>query len=226
MMNASITVKDFGREIAFLDSKTGYELIVNRKSPDDAEFHFPSTNSPYYSWTRARTIMKVTARDLEDYRDDEMQDIKPGSTIIELGPGLGEFVPSLVRWNTKNRGRKFDLIVIDIANYNAMAQILIYAMQNKKLDRRAKSRLDELLDRCNILMDSSKVEIHKEDVREVIKKSELQKRADLVVDLYGPVHYLYQASGVSVEDSKRNLTPLLKPRGKLVVYPKGYSGRG
>lgn len=226
-MPINLLRRDFRNELSFLEENTGYELVIDRKSPSTSKFNYPSKDSPYYSYTLPnRTVMKVTARDLWEYPRREIKPLNSGMTVIECGPGLGEFIPSIVRENATGEKGRVTPIFIDMANYEVMAEILTRVIEKEDIGERARKRLGELLSRCLIFLDSKKVERHQGDVRQVVKRKELQGRADLVVDLYGPIHYFYTASGVQVRDSILRLQRVLKTDGRIVCSPHKYSGRG
>lgn len=216
-----LLLKDFRSQVSLNHEPTGYTLIVDKKDPLKTEFHYPCVNSPYYSSAIKGTVMKVTARDLIEYPIREIGSFSNGMTILEFGPGLGEFIPSLA----KDKRKRLNIVALDMANYDLMADILDSAIRMDLGGRRASSRLLELLRRCEIFLDGRKVEVFRKDIGEVIKSRELSGKIDLAVDLFGPAHYRYQAQRVSVQKSRKQIQFMLTNSGKFVCYPRCYSGR-
>lgn len=100
--------------------------------------------------------------------------------VVDVGAGLGGFIPKLVAQKPK-----YKPVVIDPANYDLMAEMLEFSRPYIGSEHLA--RLDELISRCSTILDSSKVILYNTFLGEALKYNpELRGVADIVVDNFGP----------------------------------------
>ena len=104
---------------------------------------------------------------------------------IEVAAGLGEFIPTLAR-NGRLRNKP---TVIDPANYDLIAEMLDY-FNNKIAPPEYKNQIDELIERCDLILDSKQVTLFNKTLYETLCwHSNLFNYADVVVDNYGPTFW-------------------------------------
>ena len=108
--------------------------------------------------------------------------------MIEIGAGLGEFIPYIIRTGIKTRPT-----VIDPANYELMLTMLLYGAdeaQTRNLPEKLVARLRTYSERCALIIDRTKVNLINKTLIEAVRDhSELIYSGDVVVDHYGPSHY-------------------------------------
>lgn len=128
----------------------------------------------------------VTCRDIEHYKSMcHPLPFDPNLKYVEVGAGLGELTPYLV----KNLDLKHKPIVIDPVDYNVMLEMLSHALGDG-LGEPYESRLHDLIDRCNIISDPRKVELVNTTLEDAVDSGLIQKGiADVTVDVCGA--YLY-----------------------------------
>lgn len=202
------------------DPKTEYSLeIETSKNIDglqiwlDAYFNVPLDNS----------MMFVTGRSLNEY-DERVYTIPISADFqyIEVGAGLGEFIPHIVK--TLNcQGKR--PIVIDLVNYNLLQDLLSFAL-NLDLKEQSHNNVKTLAERCAIMLDETKVKLVNKKLGDAIQQNpELCGIADFVVDNAGPS--LHTSTELAFNVS-RNPSPdyyvysletkLLKKNGRLISY--------
>ncbi len=145
----------------------------------------------------------ITGRTLEEYGRirlwfDEMEDYRnEGKTIVEVGGGLSQFTPFL---STLEHPRNERPILIDPLDYE-MAEALLTEAHNlaKRGDESFEPNLDRIesmLDSCRAIRDVTRVELINCTLGEALKRRpDLEKRADVVVDIYGPMEYAHMENG-------------------------------
>jgi len=186
-MEKEILVK--GGSVPFLInfSHRGYELVVNTDFPNASFFKYDEEGK-----------MSITSRDLKGYEEME---INPDLQYLEVGPGLGEFIPYVV---SKMKGKNKP-IAIDLADYSLMRDILEYAREYfsapENEDSSIVERLDVLLGRVETITDPELVTFINEPLHEALDSHpELYGCADVVVDNFGALRW-YSHSGNTEEET-------------------------
>ena len=155
----------------------------------------------------------TTARAFDAYpRDAHPTD--PNHVVVEVGAGLGGFIPALAR---RHQGQ---LVVIDPFDYTMAKEMLEFAEQ-LSLNDWQRSHVEDLLDRCGIYLDSSRVHLVSSRLDEALaREPSLAASADLVVDYYGAMQFTFP--GGSSESHVRDLEcRMLRPSGVLVAKRNG-----
>ena len=143
----------------------------------------------------------ISERDVKQYFDyfENLKIINPRLQYLEVGAGLGGFIPFLaIEWGQRLVSKP---IVIDPADYRLMAHMLRYAKE-LRLGTDIDKRLDELIKRAEIILDPGKVCLVNMKLGEaLISTPELQGVSDVVIDLLGPVNYPWtEISGPKSDD--------------------------
>ena len=147
----------------------------------------------------------------------------PNFQYLEVGAGLGGFIPFLVNESSQRPVSK--PIVIDPANYLLMSQMLEYA-KGLDLDAEINEYLDKLMGRAQTILDPQKVHLVNMKLGEALEsKPELRGVADVVIDLYGPANYPWTEisgqQGIDNEGLAKRVIEmekeLLKPNGLHLV---------
>lgn len=200
------TIKPGVIEIA--DKKERYSLFID-----------PTVQEPRYNNIIFQTHPKdssqahtfITGRNFEEYiinlRDLE---INPELQYLEVGAGLGEFMPHLI----KNHGSylKKKPIVIDPANYEVMDKMLDYAI-NMDFSAAIKNKLNILKQRGNIITNPKNVYLINSTLEEAMRKYPLLiQSSDVVIDHAAAVLHMNSADR-AIELEKK----LLSINGKLVA---------
>lgn len=169
----------------------------------------------------------ITARDFKNY-DEDVQKIPLDSTkqYVEIGAGLGGFIPHLV--SAFNNNLTNLPIVIDPANYNLMKKMLnegIYQAKKRGYNENMTHRLETLIGRCKIFTDNSKVNLINTSLKRALSTyPKLKGIADFVIENRGS-HYYPQIEFPERENGQdiKNLgkihelrDSLLKQGGKFV----------
>lgn len=130
--------------------------------------------------------MLVTDRDLKNYDPDiKGFKINPDLLYLEVGPGLGEFIPRLV----KEYKLKQKIIAIEPSDFNIMRKMLTYA-KSLPLKEKIKDRLDILIERCDIILDPSKVILINRTLNEAAESNtHIIGTADVLVDNFSATYY-------------------------------------
>ncbi len=141
----------------------------------------------YFSTQGSGGILRTTARDLIDYPLG-VQQVVQGAQYVEVGPGIGGFIPFLSQ--NAQTGRIPLPIAIDPANYLEMRRLLLDA-RAEELGDEVCQRLDILVERCNIMLDSRMVRLIPMRLEEAVRRfPDLAFCGDVVVsnnciDIYG-----------------------------------------
>lgn len=165
-------------------------------------------------------LVAISERDIKQYFDyfKELKTINPKFQYLEVGAGLGGFIPFLaVEWNQRLASIP---IVIDPADYRLMAHMLRYAKQ-LNLGADVDKRLNELIQRAEIILDPKKVYLVNRTLGEAIRSMpELQGVADVVIDLLGPVNYpSTEFSGSTAHTA--DIESLVLEMEKVLLKPNG-----
>ncbi len=103
---------------------------------------------------------------------------------VEIGAGLGEFIPTIARFSLKKRP-----IVIDPANYELMLEM--FGQMEKYVELPSdQDELDKLVRRAKIICDSSKVHLVNSTLGTALREHpELRGIGDVVIECYGPGYW-------------------------------------
>jgi|GEM_PF-5689057 len=173
-------LKDTVHGITLVDETTKYTLALTYATPDDLPKHYDIT-----FWHQDITAkMNITTRDLDDYPQGyrEFQFDKK-MRVMEWGPGLGGWLEHII--NCKNQKPT----VIDNANFECMEKLLT-AMSRFTLPPHRRQRLDAIRRRCDLILDSTQVELVRRPAdRLLVRNKEWLEAFDLVNDHFGPLAY-------------------------------------
>ena len=202
-MIMAFTIKHTGEHLRIKAEPQGYSLIIIDAEPVDwvsITFDLPLVND--------REVM-VTGRDIKHY-DPQIQDISihPSKVYLEVGAGLGEFIPRAAQQNPVQRP-----IVIDPVNYALMLEMLECAGRLSLRDD-TKRRLQLYQERCRVILNLDKVQLINNTLEDALMQHpELRKTADIVVD-----HYAAAYHSQNPETTLAMELLLLKPQGKLYSF--------
>jgi len=113
-----------------------------------------------------------------------LQKPEPQLQYLEIGAGLGEFIPKLVQFNIDKKP-----IVIDPAPYPIMEEMLRH-IQPYITAQVHQERCAALLGRAAIIQDSSKVILINTTLGEALKNHpELKGIGDIIIDNYGAIKW-------------------------------------
>ncbi len=116
----------------------------------------------------------------------KLDKLSPKCQIVEIGAGMGELVPYLIRQGNVETPP----IVVDPADYGLMIRMLEYARLHVPDER---ERLDELSERCKIISDPAKVTLINNPLLDVLPESiSCLTGGDILVDNWGAAHCAYQ----------------------------------
>ncbi|HLD79426.1 MAG TPA: hypothetical protein VJA18_02605 [Candidatus Nanoarchaeia archaeon] len=170
----------------------------------DANISFLTRNPYYNRW------VAITGRDLTEYRTFRKLTIDPSLVYVEVGAGLGEFIPAVVQKNPKEKP-----IVIDPADYRLMLDMLQFA-ELLPLAEQTKQKLRIYQERCKTILNPHKVRLVSSQLENVFDLNpELEGVADVVVDHFGALFYNYRQRP-GLEDLERRL---LKANGTAYNRP-------
>jgi hypothetical protein len=172
--------------MSVIDRTNGYSLNLLLSS---APLKFYNSTFDFFGEKEYNRGHYITARDMGEY-DNEVKDliIKPDLQYLEVGAGLGEFTPSIIR--KFNGELLYRPIVIDPVNYDVMYSLIKFA-KNLTNDNLMNVKLKELQDRCEIILDNTKVNLINLTLENALKTHpELVRVADVVVDNVGASHYM------------------------------------
>lgn len=196
-----------------------YTLEIEFDRPDGVLLTFLDVH--FFHRTGGHEPILISERDLKQYFDyfSDLKIINPKFKYLEIGAGLGGFIPFLaLEWSQRLESKP---IVIDPADYRLMAHMLRYAKE-LRLGADIDKRLDELIQRAEIILDPEKVYLVNMALGEAIRSMpELQSVADVVIDLLGPVNYPWTeiSASTAYQADIENIVlkmekTLLKPHGK------------
>lgn len=128
--------------------------------------------------------MIITGRDNEPGKTPQ---ILPGLQYIEVGAGLGGFTPDVVRYTQAAPNFK-PPIVIDPVSYHELGKLLTSG--RKRATDEGKKRIDTFLERCEVMLDPTKVRHYRTTLtRAVARHPELHGAGDVVLDRLGGAFY-------------------------------------
>jgi hypothetical protein len=187
----------------FKDTESKYELRFNDpwSSLGPIEFRINSTGAGGI----------VTSRAIGGYGSLTRRTINSGDQIMEVGAGLGEAVP----WLVKRYGQIIPPIVVaDPFDYQIAFEIMDWALHEAGIhDKSKRKALREMKERCKV-MRSPKVRHFKMNLRDmVVQNPNLHHSADLLLDNHGANFY---------GDSKTQdfFKTLSKPTTRMIILPE------
>ncbi|MBS3158088.1 hypothetical protein J4206_02255 [Candidatus Woesearchaeota archaeon] len=160
----------------------------------------------------------VTSRDVGSYSKAEALILDPSLQYIEIGAGLGGFIPAVVN---SQQGYGPKPIVIDPCDYHSLYEMMNRALHLDISDQ-MRSRLDFHIERCKVYL-SDNVVLLNMWLGDAIRRPDLVGIADIVVDnlaalLYGDPHTGFdngfEAGRQQVEDWEKLM---LKENGLLIT---------
>ena len=199
---------DDRKQARVFDKQEGYSLDLTLLKYTSIEFCHAAFNVA--DILNKGESMYVTGRPLREYDPDIRElEIDPSLLYIDVGAGLGVFIPHVVRCSKGQA--KVRPIAIDPVNYELMQRMLVYAGILDVGDQ-MKEHLKILIDRCEIMLDSTKVQLIKSTLEQSLNSnSHLQGVADVVIDNAGANHYAREDHEHIWKLEKQ----LLKPNGRL-----------
>lgn len=164
------------------DIKNRYFLIIPKTpSAELGDIYF---NIPSFCPIDKDTLIPMTARGLKEYPISKSK-INPKLQYLDVGAGYAEFIPYLASLNPAKKP-----IVIEPANLDLTGKMLHFAKSNL-CDKDELSKIERLIQRHNILTDSSKIRLINTTLGKAIKEfPDLKEIADVVLDRAGPLVYL------------------------------------
>ena len=189
------------------DDDTEYSLYLGAKAltqPDtDIAFSYPLIlTESVTGWTTARDM--DSADSYEKYVDLEC--LRNNQRIIEVGPGLGEFIPLLVGENGPTLDHK--PVIIDPVDYWTLQRHLqktLTQFGSHPIVEPLRERLKILLERCEVYL-SDRVVRYRETLGNALRKhGHIAGSADVVISLYGPLSHWDTETGGSWND--RDIAP-------------------
>jgi len=191
-------------------AQEGMTLVYNPK--DSSSFsgkHFYFRYGP-----DKHGVPTVTGRDLSEHNDSTREYVKnfePNHQIIELGPGLGEFLPAL-----RSAGLRRKPIAIDFVDYVLLERMLT-EIKPRVGNPEHRRELQGLIDRARFYQNEENVDLRNQSFQEALKDSSLYNSADVVVDNCGPNIWnkMVQVKGrkMKIRTAEKNL---LRESGLLI----------
>lgn len=128
----------------------------------------------------------ITGRDCKHYTKDRDIPVRKGVQYVEVGPGLGEFVPYVVKEQGYRPQPK--PIVIERADYQTIKEMLLIAVFRNDVDKYFKDLINELIKRIAIYTNTNFVTLYNMSFEEAMEKyrDRLIGSADYVVNSFGP----------------------------------------
>jgi hypothetical protein len=186
------------------DNKSAYKLTMG--IGDDSLptlmvfFDMPSINKSVDS------VVGITARDYDTYcqmlnNRNRLPQLNPNLQYIEIGAGLGGYIPELIKRYKKELTSI--PIVIDPVDYQILHSMLLIA-KDKKLPENLHGRINELLFRCDLYMNPSEVNLIPLSLQEAISSHpEIHGIGDIIIDLNAVSLY------DSISEGKKNILDML-----------------
>ena len=202
-------IEEYENNIEIYDRNLGYSLKMNL-SDDYCLEH----QRIFFTYSNNDTGFLITARSINQYPKDINSFLsKPNLQYIEVGCGLGEFLPLIIQ---KKKQTSSLPIAIDPANYELMRDMLKYALTLNET-KVINSNIDVLIDRINLFLDVRSIILLNKPLENIIDNHpKLIHFADGVVDNFGP--HLYQTKFKNLTTRIECLEMrLLKHNGKLIL---------
>jgi len=167
-----------------------YRLVATKKPPTRVSTKL-RTEEVYFKTAAA----VITGRDLDEYRQQFPElPLDPTKRVIEIGPGLAEYIPALTKLQPQERPIAID--PIDYALIKAMLEEALHRAVQAPIFQDVHARLTELLERADIFLDASKIEHIPMTLGEALRsRPDLHGTGDIVIDSHGPTQYLETEGG-------------------------------
>lgn len=162
------------------DKPSGYNLIFSKEIK---AFRFENV---FFTANMRGTDIVITGRDMDEYVPSiKRLPINSKYQYLEIGAGLGELVPHLVK---SGYGIKRP-IIIDPVNYDLILSMLLYASK-KGFDDYRTGRINTFIERAEIILNPAKVILINTTLGDSLDKHpDLAGIGDVVIDHYGPNYY-------------------------------------
>ncbi len=192
--------KQAGEHLRIKAESEGYSLIIIDSEPMNwisITFDLPLSNN---------MEVMVTGRDIKDYNSSIREiSLDPSKVYVEIGAGIGEFIPLVVQQNPIQRP-----VVIDPVNYALMLEMLQCA-EEFSVREDTRQRLQTYQERCKTILNQEKVCLINCRLEDALTKHpELKRTADVVIDHYAAAYHSNDEDAVLSLEIK-----LLKPSGKI-----------
>lgn len=172
-----------------LDAKTGYSMSVSTPTRS-----LGMVSRVCFASRIGKSLhpIPITNRDLRQYKTElPGLPIDPALQYLEVGAGLGQLAEHLAKHPDNPPDRR--PVVIDPANYDAMSRLLEYGLdhwQDLELEQAAQSRLMDLMVRCDVIRDSTRVLLLNMTFEQAYRQfPQLQGGFDVVVELHSASLY-------------------------------------
>ena len=198
-----IEVKNKGTGFKITDKESGYHITTSGDS-----FLSIRIPSPVYEDTE----IAVTSRSLPHYDIVQPFFPDPKKQYCEIGPGLGEYIPFLVK-KFEKYSDAIKPIAIDLVNYDVLQKLMNYAV-NEGLTPSIKmeKELITLIERAEIITDPKKVRLINKPLGQALENyPELLGTVDDVVDNMAAVFHSKISEGRKMEDMENLVKSLYKP---------------
>ncbi|MBT4805263.1 hypothetical protein HON71_03760 [Candidatus Woesearchaeota archaeon] len=193
--------------IKITDQESGYILWMDDKH---TSIRIPS---PIYD----KNSIAITSRPIIEYRIEQPFFPDPKKQYCEIGPGLGEYIPFLVKQFEKFPNA-VKPIAIDLVDYDNLIEIMNYAVDEGFTTSESVEReINTLIERAKIITDPEKVRLINKPLGQALKDHpELLGTVDDVVDNMAAVFHSDISEGIKMERMERLRDFLLKP--ELIAY--------
>jgi SAM-dependent methyltransferase len=194
--------------IVIEDSDSGYRLKLTHR--DQYIWRV------YFKVPLGKGLMTVSGRNMKDY-PPECRRIETDLQCLEIGCGLGAFLP----YHAKRLIADSPLpIAIDSFDYSIGKRMLRYA-RRERIVPAVEGRIEKLLERTAVITDQTKVRLLNVPLRRAMRYTSLYRRADVIIDNFGALHWPQAEEGCGGLDEKRErtidyLARLIHPRGVLL----------
>ena len=213
-------IEENQERIRVIDPISNYKLIIEKQSGHQQI----SFITPFPNNQMGEREMVVTGRDLLAYPNTkDIFDVNPRLQYVEIGPGLGGFIPYVVS-QLVGTGAPLP-IAIDPVNYFLLGRMLSFAKTDLGLWQEALDRIDVFLERQRCMINPSKVRLINKTLGQAFGvHPELDGIADVAVDNLGPSYHYHtevypEERFLSGEDGSSEVIclemRLLKTQGKL-----------
>ena len=191
------------RLIKITDKDSGYILSMhNDRSP------FFSCPSPRYE----NNYFNVTSRQISEYYMERPFNPDPRKQYCEVGPGLGEYIPFLVKQFEKYPN-SIKPLAIDLVNYDKLIEMLHYAVdEGLTTSKQQEENTIQLIERAEIITDPKKVKLINKPLGQAIKDHpELLGTVDELMDNMAAVFHSHISEGRKMAEMEFLEKSLLKP---------------
>ncbi|MBR9683818.1 hypothetical protein GOV03_04740 [Candidatus Woesearchaeota archaeon] len=185
---ADYQIERFSKRIRVIDQNSDYTLTI-----DTAErTHLKPFRRFIFTIPRFdKGKMHVTARDLPDYSlEVQNLEIEPYKQYLEIGSGLGEFMPDLVKQLAPDSPKP---IVIDYVDYHLLMGMIDYS-KNLSLSKEINKRCEVLIDRASTILNPKKVTLITSPVEHFLLDEENFGIADVIMDHFAASLYSHEKS--------------------------------